>query len=165
MTIVFHPPVLLPLILGGAMLVVIVAALLKRDPLWKKLLAIGLGLAVCGGVLLWMYRDTHLVVGDAGIRADTYGAVSIPWGEVKSAVVVSDLAGSPYAPKMRTNGSSIGDSRSGWFRLADGSSAFLTTERSDKALVITTAGTTYIFAPRDLDAFVEAVAVHVTVSR
>jgi len=91
--------------------------------------------AAFGALTFFLYRTTHLVIDDQVSSADTYGRHTVAWTAVQKAFVVQDLASSPYNPVMKTNGSSFGPSR----RLVQAlqrSTAFVTAERADRALVI-----------------------------
>jgi hypothetical protein len=146
MDIVFRPPVYVLIVFAAVFVVVLLAALLKKMDIWKKILTIVLGAAVCGALIFFFYRPRHFIVDAQGIQADTYGKVSIPWGCIEKAIVVNDLASSPYALRLRTNGVAIGSFRSGWFQTAGGQSAFVTTETAGPTLVIEAEGKLYIFA-------------------
>jgi hypothetical protein len=163
--IVFKAPTYLLLLFGGVVLVAVVSALLKKWEPWKKIVTVVVAVVVCGVLLFVFYRDKHLVVDDQGIHADVYGNMSIPWSAVQKAVEINGLAASPHAVKIRTNGVSAGNYRVGWFKLADGSTAFVTLEVADRALLIESNGTTYLFGPQQMDAFVSEVGKHVTVQK
>jgi hypothetical protein len=165
MDIAFKPPVVILAALGVVVLAAVLAVLLKQMAAWRKVLTVVIAVGVCGVVFFLLGRTTHLVVDDAGIHADTYGRQSLSWSGVSRAILVENLASSPYALVMRTNGSSVGDFKTGWFRLADGSTAFVTAEIPGRALVILGDGKTFVFAPRELDAFTAEVAKHVPVQR
>jgi hypothetical protein len=162
MDFVFKPPVLMLVVFVAVGLVAALAVFLKKMPRGRKIAGMAAAVVVCGA-LVFFYRTTHLVVDDQGIRADTYGRQAIAWTSIQRAFVVPDLGSSPYAPARRTNGSAFGDVRKGWYRLANGAAAFVTTEIPDRALVIETAGMIYVFGPREFDAFLAAVGRHVTV--
>jgi hypothetical protein len=88
----------------------------------------------------------------------------VTWAEVEKATLVQPLKGSPYELTMRTGGVGLPGFQAGWFKLANGLTAFVTIQDSDGALVLDAAGKTYVFGPHDLDAFVTEVARHVTVA-
>jgi hypothetical protein len=157
-------PYILALI-GGVGIVAIIATLLKRWEPRRKILTAALVVVVCGGVLLFMSRDKHIVVDDQGIHTNAYGRVSLTWSNVEKAMVVDSRAGSPYAPRMRTNGVSAGSYHVGWFKLADGTTAFAAIEIPDKALLIQANGTDYLFGPPEWDAFLAEVAKHVSIQK
>ncbi len=164
MDIAFKPPVLMFFVLGALLLVVVLAALLKKMEPWKKGLTAAAGVVLCVAIGIFTLRTTHLVVDDAGIRATTYGTHTIAWADVRKAVVVNDLPASPWALVARTGGTALGDFKAGWFRLQNGTKAFVTTEIKDRALVIETSAATWVLAPRDFDAFVAQVSRHATVT-
>jgi hypothetical protein len=163
MDFVFKPPVLMLVAFIVVAIVAVAALLLKKMPRWRKIAGISFVVVVFGAITFFLYRTTHLVVDDQGIRADTYGRQTIAWTSVQKAFVVQDLGASPFAPVMKTNGSSFGAIRKGWFKLTNGTTAFVTIEIADRALVIETAGTTYLFGPREFDSFKDEVGRHVTV--
>ncbi len=167
MSFAFNPPVIAYVILGAIVVVVVVAVLLKKKlEAWKKLLSIGAVAVVCVVFAVLVLRTSHVVVDGQGISSDGYGKHSISWTDVSRAVAVSDLASSPYAIGMRMGGiSGLGDYKTGWFRLANGARALVTTTLTDRALVIEAGGGTYVFGPQDFDAFVAEVAKHVNVTR
>jgi hypothetical protein len=159
----FKPPALMLVVFIAVVVVAVAALLLKKMPRWRKIAGISIVVVGCGALTFFLYRTTHLVVDDQGIHADTYGRQAIAWSGVQKAFVVQDLGSSQYAPVMKTNGTSLGTVRRGWFKLANGTTAFVTVEIRDRGLVIETAGTTYVFAPREFDLFREEVGRHITV--
>ena len=163
MDFAFKPLVLMLVVFIVVAVVAVAALLLKKMPQGRKIAGISVVVVVFGALTFFLYRTTHLVVDDQGIRADTYGRQTIAWTSVQKAFVVQDLGSSPYAPVMRTNGSSFGVTRKGWYKLKNGTTAFLTTEIADRALVIEAGGTTYVFAPREFDSFKDEVGRHVSV--
>jgi hypothetical protein len=166
MTIVFKAPLLILLIALAVFVVLVLSGLLRRDAPWKKILTLVLAFLISGGLILWQYHDTHLVVDAQGIHADSMRKVDVPWSAVTKAQVIAPIASSPFGPKNKTWGMSIGGRKKGLFRLNNGSSGFVLTENPDEALVIQTDTTTYVFGPPDhFDAFIDAVAEHVTVAR
>jgi len=165
MEIAFKPPVLMPLIFGAVVLVAALAVLLKKMSMVRKVLGLGITVVVCGLLTFFLYRTTHLVADDAGLRMDTYGRQQLAWTEVTSARLVENLAASPWAPKVRTGGTSIGDFQSGWFKLANGLTGFLVVEQRGEALVIEGAGKVFVLAPKGIEELAAVVARHVTVTR
>jgi len=165
MTIVFKAPLAILIVAAAVFVVVVLAALLRKDVLWRKLLSVGFAFLLCGGLILWRYHDTKLVVDGQGIHADTYGKVNIAWSDVAKAQLIANIAASPYGPTNKAWGLGIGSSKMGWFRLRNGSTAFVTVENPEEALMIQTGSTTYVFGPNDFQAFVDAVAAHVTVTK
>jgi hypothetical protein len=164
MDFAFKPPSLMLVVFIVVAIVAVAALLLKKMPRWRKIAGLSVVVVVFAVLTFFLYRTTHLVVDAQGINADTYGRQTIEWAGVQEAFVVQDLGSSPYAPVMKTNGSSFGSVRKGWFKLTNGTTAFVTVEIPDRALVIRTAGTVYLFAPREFDEFRAEVAKHVTVS-
>ena len=164
MDFAFKPPSLMLVVFIVVAVVAVAAILLKKMPRWRKIAGLSVVVLVFGALTLFLYRTTHLVVDAQGINANTYGRQTIAWASVQKAFVVQDLRSSPYAPVMKTNGSSFGSVRKGWFKLTNGTTAFVTVETSDRVLVIQTAGTTYLFAPQDFEGFRNEVARYVTVS-
>ncbi len=165
MDIVFKPPIFLPLVLGGLVVVAALASLLKKGSPARKIAGLVVPVVVAGVVLFFLYRTTHLVADAAGIHTDTYGKQQIAWSQVSSARVVDNLATSPYALGARVGGTAIRDYRAGWFTLANGASAFVVVEQPGKALVVEGNGKTFILAPKGLDDFITAVAQHVPVEQ
>jgi hypothetical protein len=165
MDIAFKPPVMLLVVFLAIITVAVLAVLLKKMPRWRKIAGLAISVAVCVTLLLVLYRTKHLVADDQGIHTDTYGRQSIAWTAVTSARLVPDLASSPWALQARVGGTAIGEFRSGWFRLANGTTAFVTVEASGRAVVIEGDGKTFIFAPRELDAFAAAIEKHVALTR
>jgi hypothetical protein len=161
--IAFKPSILLPIIFAAVVIVAVLSVLLKKGAMWRKIAGIVISVAVCGTLMFFLYRTTHLFVDEQGIRATTYGKVSIPWQSVKKATIVESLSVSPYALARRTNGVAIGDFRAGWFSLADSRSAFVTVQGTDRALVLEAEGRLYVFGVKDMDAFLQQVSRHVTV--
>jgi hypothetical protein len=165
MDIAFKPPVFLPLVLGGIVLVAVLASLLKKSSPARRITGIIVPVVVAAGLMIFLYRTTHLVADDTGIHTDTYGKQAVAWSQVTAARVVPDLAGSPYALTMRVGGTAIKENKSGWFKMASGATAFAVVEQSGKALVVEGDGKTFVLAPKAFDEFVAAVAKHVTVEQ
>jgi hypothetical protein len=161
MDIAFKPSILLPIIFAAVVIVAVLSVLLKKGAMWRKITGIAISVAVCGTLMFFLYRTTHLFVDEQGIRATTYGKVSIPWQSVKKAVLLESLSASPYNPVRRTNGVAMGDFRAGWFSLGDGRTAFVTVQGTDRALVLETEGKLYVFGVGDMDAFLQEVSRHV----
>ncbi len=165
MDLAFKPPVVMIVILGAVVLAAVLALFLKRTETWKKVLTVVLTLGACGAAFLFVLGTRHLVVDEAGIHAGMNGRQSISWTSVSRAVLVENLASSPWAPVRKTTGTSFGKLKSGWFRLADGSTAFLMVETPGRALVVQGNGKTLVLAPAALDALASEVAKHVPVER
>jgi hypothetical protein len=164
MEFAFSPPTYAYAIIAVIVVVAALAIFLKKMAGVTRIISLVLVVVAGGALAFFLLRTTHIVVDAQGIRTDTYGRQSLPWDSVKEAVVVSDLSASAYALRVRTGGTSLGDFRAGWFRLADGRKAFVTTELRDRALVIETDGMTWVFGPRDFDAFVAQVRRYVPVT-
>jgi hypothetical protein len=165
MDIVFKAPTLLLYVCIGVFVVALLSVLLKKGETWKRILTMGIVVVVCGAILLFFYRDKHLVVDEAGMHGNPYGQVSLEWGAVTKAVLVEDLGSSPYALRMRTNGVAVGSYRMGWFSLANGQKGFVFAEIPARALVLETSGLTYVLAPKQLDEMVAIAETHVTVTK
>ncbi len=165
MSFTLTPSVLGYVVLGVVVVAAVLAIVLKKMEAWKKIMTAGIVVVLCGAVTFFLLRPAHLVVDGQGISSDAYGKHSIAWTDVSRAVVVSDLASSPYAIGMRMGGiSGLGDYKAGWFKLANGTKALVTTALRDRALVIVTGDGTYVFGPGEFDAFVAQVAKHVNVT-
>lgn len=80
--------------------------------------------------------------------------------DVESVQLIS-LNGSTYSPKLRLLGTSIPGWHVGWFKLADGSKAFLVAAREDKAVLLRKRGGEYIIlAPRDIEHLADSLKRH-----
>src|SRR5215470_5073111 len=105
-------------------------------------------------------RIVTLEVSDRGVRVrgDVYGRFipreALQFGQAKAL----DLGTDPgYSPVARTNGIGLPDYQSGWFRLANGSSALLfVTDWSRAVLVPTTERFDLMVSPSDPPAFLAA---------
>jgi hypothetical protein len=119
-------------------------------------LTLGLG-AFLGTLALFGSRIVTLEVSDQGVRVhgDVYGRL-IPRSSLQIAGArVLDRATEPgYAPAARTNGIGLPNYQSGWFRLANGSSALLfVTDWSRAVLVPTTENFDLLVSPAQPQAF------------
>jgi hypothetical protein len=122
-------------------------------------LVFGLG-AFLGTVWLFGSRIVTLEVSDRGVRVrgDVYGRFipreALQVGQAKALDLGTDPA---YSPVARTNGIGLPDYQSGWFRLANGSSALLfVTDWSRAVLVPTTERFDLLVSPSDPQAFLAA---------
>ena len=132
-------------------------------PLWFcgviGVLVFGLG-AFLGTLWLFGSRIVTLEVSDRGVRVrgDVYGRF-IPREALRvEQAKVLDLATDPgYSPVARTNGIGLPDYQSGWFRLANGSSALLFVTNWSRAVrVPTTERFDLLVSPSDPQAFLAA---------
>jgi hypothetical protein len=157
-----------PIILYFCIALVVVvglAVLLKKGSVPRRVAVMAIVVAACGAILFFLYRDKRIVVDDQGITGSLYGKISVTWQEVRAARVVGNLSATPWAPRFKTNGVDIGPYRMGWFKLANGSTGYVLTDNGDRALVMETAGVTYVLGPRELDALAAAVAAHVHIGK
>ena len=120
---------------------------------------LGLG-AFLGTVALFGSRIVTLEVRHQGVRiqGDVYGRF-IPRSSLKVAVArpLNRKAEPSYAPVGRTNGIGLPNYQSGWFRLANGSSALLfVTDWSRAVLVPTTEDFDLIVSPAEPQTFLAA---------
>jgi hypothetical protein len=116
--------------------------------------------AFLGTVLLFGGRIVTFEVSDRGVqvRGDIYGR-SIPRGALRVGEARAlDLGADPgEAPVARTNGTGLPNYQSGWFRLANGSSALLfVTDWSRAVLVPTNEGYDLVVSPADPQSFLDA---------
>lgn len=86
-------------------------------------------------------EKTTFLVDERGlaIRSFPYSR-TLAWSELvlDEAAIVDLREGSPYRPRRRTAGTSMGQLRAGWFRTADNSKALLFLTRPDQAVMIPT---------------------------
>ena len=113
--------------------------------------------AFIGTVFFFGSRIVTLEVSDQGVRVrgDIYGRL-IPAAalQVAEARTLDIGVESGYTPAGRTNGIGLPNYQSGWFRLANGSSALLfVTDWSHAVLVPTTEGFDLVVSPADSQAF------------
>jgi hypothetical protein len=165
MDVLIRPPSFLLLILAGVVGIALFSLLRRQVTAVRRAVSIAIVIVVCGAVLLVAYRPRHLVVDDQGVRIGTTANQSVAWSEVSAARLVSDLGSSPWAPATRTAGTSIGAFRSGWFRLNNGASAYILMEAGNAAVIVEGAGKTFVYAPKNLAAFADEVAKHVSLQR
>lgn len=132
-------------------------------PLWFcgviGVLVFGLG-TFLGTFWLFGSRIVTLEVSDQGVRVrgDVYGRF-IPREslEVGQAEMLGPAAAPGYSPVARTNGIGLPDYQSGWFRLANGSSALLFVTNWGRAVrVPTTEQFDLLVSPSDPQAFLAA---------
>jgi Bacterial PH domain len=132
-------------------------------PLWfcGVIGSLTLGVAALVGTLSFFgSRLVTLEVSDRGlrVRGDMYGRL-IPGAalQVGGARALDPGAEPGYAPAVRTNGVGLPNYQSGWFKLANGSTALLfMTDWSRAVLVPTTEGFGLLVSPADPQAFLAA---------
>jgi Ca2+/Na+ antiporter len=149
----------------GVFVVGLLSVLLKKGEPWKRGVAMAIVVLVCAVVLFLFYKSARIRVDDQGITMDLGGRISIPWEGVRTAALVENLSATPYAPRVKTFGNSMGGYKLGWFILANGRKAYVRTESGDRALVIETADVMYVLGVSQTDAIAAAVAAHVTVTK
>ncbi|HSV92480.1 MAG TPA: PH domain-containing protein, partial [Desulfobacterales bacterium] len=141
-------------------------SLLRRQgTVVRRVVSIAIVVVVCGAILLFTYRPRHLLVDGQGLRIGTAANQSIEWSAVTAARLVTDLDSSPWALAARIGGTSIGEYRSGWFKLRSGATAYVLMEAGSAAVVVEGDGKTFVYAPKDFAAFVDEVAKHVALQR
>jgi hypothetical protein len=122
-------------------------------------LTLGLG-AFLGTLAFFGSRIVTLEVSDQGVRVhgDVYGRfIQRPSLEVTAARMLDRGAEPGYVPTSRTNGIGLPNYQSGWFRLANGSTALLfVTDWSRAVLVPTTEDFNLLVSPADPQAFLAA---------
>jgi PH (Pleckstrin Homology) domain-containing protein len=158
--IVFRPPIAILIVAIAVVAVGAISVLLKKSELPRKIITAVVVVALAGGIVLVLYRSTTLTVDGDGLRTTGLSGVDLSWDEVQHAYSEANLAVSKYRPTVRTRGVAIGDYRTGRFLLSNGNGAQVLMERSDQALVIVTAGLTYLFAPSEIDVLFDAVNQH-----
>lgn len=168
--VVAPPPQVLWFVIGLPVVIAVVvlsAGAVKRTP-WPHLLApIVLSVGASAAVYHWALRPMVFAWNEQGLRDQTFGAeLQVPWADVSSARLVRHYLSTDYRPTRRTHGTAYGSYRSGWFTLANGTNArvFLMLDDSPDALLLNAGETTYLYAPRSFDSFLEAVRQHVVIS-
>ncbi len=165
MEFVLRPPALLAIVLAAVVLAGIAAALLRKWGPIRKATAIVFVVVVCGGLLVFLYAGRRLTIDDRGIEIHALRSQSIPWSSVKDAIEVDNLPASPYETTQRSIGISLGSYRMGWYRLAGGGTAYAILTIADRALVIDTGSTRYVFGLPQMDDLLRETARHVTVRK
>jgi hypothetical protein len=117
-------------------------------------------IALVGFVAVRSARSTTFTISDEGLRI-TSAAFSdvIPFSELRSdaAARVDFTADPKLAPRLRTWGISVGQYRSGWFRLRNREKALLhVTDNSRVVRIPTTRGYDVLLSPDDPDGFLRA---------
>jgi len=99
------------------------------------------------------------------IRVDDNGVIlnALPFGNKTLALNSAEIAGiidwqesRDFEPTLKTNGASTGSYKVGWFKLRNGSKAFLMTARS-KVFVFKSEDIYYLISPDELEKFSQAV--------
>lgn len=121
-------------------------------------MAIG-GICVPLGVgLIWLVSRHQLEMVDGGlsVRAAFYSLALRRDELVPDGVRRVDL-GAPGAPRasLRTNGIALPGYQAGWFRMKDGSKAFLLVTGKEAVLIPTRRGFDLLLTPRDAQALVD----------
>lgn len=166
MELVVKPSVLLLLLPLGVLGVLVLSMLLKQGDWKRKGPALGIAVVVLGVVTGVLYRPVRLRVDEQGVSGRAMGAWQVPWSQLRTALYVEDLAGSPYRPGMKSSGVSLGAYRLGWFRLAGGGKARVVSEQNDRAVVLLLEqGEVVVLAPRHVEELRQAVRRHHDVQR
>jgi hypothetical protein len=170
MTFTFDPPRAVLFAVAAIPIAAVAMVVLSRGHPARKMLGIVFA-AVAIAVLLSRYhqiKTSSLTIDDAGIVGDTAGDPSVRWPDVEQAVYIPELSGSEYRPGKPVEAlTAIGslNSRYGWYRLANGDRALVALEAPNGAAVlIATRDTIYLFGPKEVRAFAQAVADHVPLS-
>jgi hypothetical protein len=165
MDFVIRPPSFMLLMLAGVVGIALFSLLRRQVTVVRRVVSIAVVIVVCGVILLVTYRPRHLVVDGQGVRIGTAANQSVDWTAITSARLVTDLDSSPWALVARTGGTSMGDYRSGWFKLRNGASAYVLMEAGGAAVIVEGDGKTFVYAPKDLAVFADEVAKHVALQR
>jgi energy-coupling factor transporter transmembrane protein EcfT len=163
MEIIFPAPQFLLWVVLGVFAISVPAVFLKKGKWLIKIISIALITIICGVLLFFFYRETKLAVTDEGIYSNNYGEFTIKWGEIDKLFVINDLKNSEYKPTIRTNGYASGETGFGWFSLKNGKSARVVLQTRGKCLVVLAGGRTFLFAPKNFDAFIRAIGKYIDI--
>jgi hypothetical protein len=158
--IVFRPPNAILYLSIGIVLAGIASVFLSKRETARRLVTLAVVVAVAGVLVIFTYRSSTLRVDEHGIALRGRTDVSIAWSEVTNAYHEPNLAFSPYRPAVRSRGVAIGTYRSGRFHLSNGDEAYVLAERTDQAVIFITDDLTYVFAPEQIQALVDAVNLY-----
>ncbi|MBN1411002.1 MAG: hypothetical protein JW969_09160 [Spirochaetales bacterium] len=139
----------------GVAVIAVSAVLLKKGKPVMKVSIIAAVVIVSGILLFFFYKDSHIMINESGITADTYGEFSIKWRDIQKAYLVPDISESEYAPGMRVHGVAIGDLAIGRYTLKNGKTAMVTIEQKGECAVIVTGKDIYLFGVKKMDEFIE----------
>jgi hypothetical protein len=144
-------------ILIGVAAVVVLSLFLKKGEWKKKLISLGITVVIIGVLIFVFQKPVSLAVDEQGISYSRNKTTEIPWQTVNRVFIVEDYMNSPYRARLKTNGTAVGDYRTGWFKLENGETAKLLMEQDKTGLVIVTGETVHIIGPDDFSTFVNGV--------
>ncbi|RLE88151.1 MAG: hypothetical protein DRJ96_04685 [Thermoprotei archaeon] len=118
--------------------------------------------AVLGFIALILLSPAQIRVtrDEIVVRAYLLFSESASRGEVEEVKVVDLREDAGLKPTVRLSGTSLGGWRVGWFKLSNGSKAFMASLGDRVVALRKRDGTYLLLAPRDFDSFVEALARH-----
>jgi hypothetical protein len=87
----------------------------------------------------------------------------ITYDSIKSAEVIRYDELGEMQPVKRTNGTAVGDIRTGWWNLRNGKEAFLVLAGEDVLLVQTKQGDVYLLGPREFSDFVKDFTANINI--
>jgi hypothetical protein len=163
MEIVVPPPAAVRCFLFGLPAGIgLLALLLRGKPVVHRILMFVVVAAACLGISWFALRPMRFAWDESGIRDATFGEERrMAWSEIRSVEVVRCYNRTDFRPIRRTSGTAYSGWRSGEFEVASGATlrVFLEPEVAD-AVVLRTADSTYLYAPRSFESFLEVVKRH-----
>ncbi|MFP4383686.1 MAG: PH domain-containing protein [Spirochaetia bacterium] len=155
MTYSIQPPAVMLFILIGVAAVVVLSLFLKKGEWKKKLFSLGITVVVIGVLIFVFQKPVTMTVSDQGVTYSRNKTTEIPWNTVDRMFIVEDYMNSPYRARLKTNGTAVGEYRTGWFKLENGDTAKLLMEQDETGLVLVTGGTVHILGPDDFKTFID----------
>ncbi|MDC7225656.1 MAG: PH domain-containing protein [Spirochaetales bacterium] len=146
---------------GIIMAIVLVLMILRPGQTNQKLLSIGILLVTFTVIYFILGRPANVVIDEKGIHTESYGKIDFEWSEVESAAIVEDYRNSKWNPEVKITGSGMPGFKTGRYRLDNGETAKIITQKSNKAVVFQTDDAIYLFAFDEIEKIIETASEYV----
>jgi hypothetical protein len=116
------------------------------------------------GILFVQIRSTgeiHIDEGSMYLKVPFQRDKLVHTEDVRSAVAVNFTIDKDYRPTRKISGGNLGDIRTGWYRLANGTKAFLCVNGVEALYIETSLGHSFLVGTPEFEEFEEAFAAHV----
>jgi hypothetical protein len=124
----------------------------------------GGGVLIVMGILFVQIRNTGEIVIDRGsihLKVPFQRDKLVSTEDILSVLAVNFTVDQAYRPTRKISGGNIGDVRTGWFRLANGTKAFLCINGVEGLYIETSLGYPLLVGTPEFEAFEEAFAEYV----
>ncbi|HAK46945.1 MAG TPA: hypothetical protein DCO79_13650 [Spirochaeta sp.] len=155
MTLTFSSGSTLLIFFGIVLAAVIILMILRPGKRGQKLLSIVILLVTFSVVYFIFGRPTEILIDSEGIHSEAYGKINFAWTDVNDAEIIENYEDTGWKPSVKINGSGLIGFRAGRYRLTNGDTAKILTQKSDKAIVFQTKDEIYLFALDETDKLIE----------